>query len=786
MAGRRGSVWERLKDGFRRVRDSALELSLVLWIARVSVVSAAIGAVLFIFIPQVRDPLLEIRGSGLLDPSNIFFWTTFLISAVVFWALPVHYAARRDIEQDPVYASREMTGPALWVPRVLALLCTISIAISAYRAQFRLLDPDDQAALDQTGAIMVAALFLSVGLWLFLKRRRDIFSDVHRMVGTGLMLILGLGFFALFLLPTEFITRHLWRAPLLPLLLGGWVPVFAWLAYQGRRYHVPFILLLFLVLEGLAWFGDNHNVRRLAIDGSADLVKEIGGQGVLAERQPKGFKRESIEEAITRWKAANHCANNIERCPRPIVIAGSGGASRAGFFTAAFLGEMMDRSAAGGFEGVPNFRKQVFAISTVSGSSVGAAFFIAALDAAPGDDPPCKPDKDNLVHFEDQPDNWRRCMEQLLAGDFISPTLYGFFYRDAVRGLAPILRSFGFGMQDRAEILELSWEDRFCLSTEERACDDDDAKAMRAPFLSISGLGHSTDRENWIPILLLNATDVETGRRVVISPLSPRTDSGTRVFLDAYDLHDFLVDETARGSGPTTLWDRPHQSYINKDVRLSTAALLSARFPLISPPGNILNARDQILTRIIDGGYFENFGAATALEIVHHLKQAGLKPFVVQITNDPEFLVTNRMKAKEGDSNAATICSGVGSQDPLKLLAPPIVDARDRLWFSGLVSPIRGLLGSRGAQGGRALRVLRNTDSENFLHIRVQPIYVANFWTDTCDVADVSMSWWLSKHVQKYLDRQIDENCPEINQAVLKMRGSPETTLSFPSGNCIP
>jgi hypothetical protein len=268
------------------------------------------------------------------------------------------------------------------------------------------------------------------------------------------MLSLGLTFFALFLFPPEFVTRSLlWRAPLLPLLLGGWVPVFAWLAHQGRQYHVPFIFILFLALEGLALFGDNHNVRRLVIDSSTNIVKEIGGHGVLVKHNLKGFRRERIDEAITRWRAVNRCPKDVTKCPRPLVIAGSGGASRAGFFTAAFLGDMMDRSAAGGVEGVDNFRKQVFAISTVSGSSVGAAFFIAALEVAPDNNHPCKRDGDDLVYFKGEPQNWRECMEQLLAGDFISPTLYGFVYRDAIRGLAPIRRYFGFGMHDRAEII---------------------------------------------------------------------------------------------------------------------------------------------------------------------------------------------------------------------------------------------------------------------------------------------------------------------------------------------
>ena len=49
------------------------------------------------------------------------------------------------------------------------------------------------------------------------------------------------------------------------------------------------------------------------------------------------------------------------------------------------------------------------------------------------------------------------------------------------------------------------------------------------------------------------------------------------------------------------------------DLRLSTAALLSARFPIISPAGVLRNDADASFgDRVVDGGYFENSGLSTA------------------------------------------------------------------------------------------------------------------------------------------------------------------------------
>jgi hypothetical protein len=767
-------IWQDLKCALRRVWDWVIEAALVLWITRVSVVSMAIGAALFIFIPQVHDIFLEVKPSTATDKGNISFWLLFLISTVVFWALPVHYAARRDVDADPSYAGRPPTFLSTWIPRLLGFACLLSVALGAHLAQAGLLSPPDSAfykqAKLQTQAIMWTAILLSFAVLIFLITRRKLFANISSRIGTWLMLGLTAMFFLLFLFDPVRFSHILWRAPLVPLLLGGWVPVFAWFAYKSREYRVPIILILFLFFEGLAVLGDNHNVRRVSIDSHA----------AIAETEPHdgGFKRETIDDAINRWRAVNSCRADVAKCPRPIVVAASGGASRAGFFTAGVLGEMMDRS-------LVNFRKQLFAISTVSGSSTGAAFFLAALSAsnANGGQQPCEKDPEGLVYFDGKPSSWRQCMEQLLAGDFISPTLYGFVYKDALRGLAPIARLIGWHMHDRAEILERSWEERFCLSTTGQACAGEN-KGMRAPFLSITGRGGTANPQSkWLPILLLNGTDVETGRRVVVSPLDPKIGSDRRVFPEAYDLHDILTDQTDNGQGARDIWAPQKPSELDRDVRLSTAALLSARFPVISPPGNILNAKDQILSRIIDGGYFENFGAATAADIVAQLKQAGLVPFVIEITNDPEFLLPNLVEAKSDTSAGDKPCGKLSSLDPLKLRIPPIVDAPDHLWFSGVTGPVGGLLGSRGAQGTRALRYLSDLGSDNFLHIYVSPLYVPD-WDGVCKVADVSMSWWLSKQVQKYLNDQIDSNCKAMNQAFFKIRKATDIMLAPPDELC--
>ena len=62
---------------------------------------------------------------------------------------------------------------------------------------------------------------------------------------------------------------------------------------------------------------------------------------------------------------------------------------------------------------------------------------------------------------------------------------------------------------------------------------------------------------------------------------------------------------------------------------------MSARFPVISPHGNLRNRAGDIPDRIVDGGYFENDGLATAADIVWALQEFGLDPVVIRIVNEP-------------------------------------------------------------------------------------------------------------------------------------------------------
>ena len=85
-----------------------------------------------------------------------------------------------------------------------------------------------------------------------------------------------------------------------------------------------------------------------------------------------------MEDAVTLWMRENKCETDPTTCPRPIVVAAAGGASRAGFFLASILGYFLQDAQKHGLD-ANQIRNRLFAISGVSGGSMGAVMVTAAL-----------------------------------------------------------------------------------------------------------------------------------------------------------------------------------------------------------------------------------------------------------------------------------------------------------------------------------------------------------------------------------------------------------------------
>ena len=158
--------------------------------------------------------------------------------------------------------------------------------------------------------------------------------------------------------------------------------------------------------------------------------------------------------------------------------------------------------------------------------------------------------------------------------------------------------------------------------------------------------------------------------------------------------------------------------------------MMSARFPVVSPPGGIPNRNGRIVDRVVDGGYYENFfGATTASELATELKKTyGMDARIILINNEPKIpqLDCRIAAARESD---------------LQYSEAP--------WFPSFSAPLQALFRTRNARGSHAASGLCQS-----INSQVDFITVSK---DSHDPnKELSMSWWLSKHVQKRLDEQLD------------------------------
>src|SRR6516165_11719150 len=170
------------------------------------------------------------------------------------------------------------------------------------------------------------------------------------------------------------------------------------------------------------------------------------------------------------------------------------------------------------------------------------------------------------------------------------------FFVDAPSSFLPDL-----GQGDRGTTLERSFESA-------------SGGLLTRPFLSLFPYAKdpaATGRAPWRPILLLNATHEETGKRLITGHVLIERN----VFIDSLDaLH-----------------------VLGKDMRASTAAHNSARFTYISPAGDLGDQHGSA----IDGGYFENYGALSALELERASRLAlkgqepGVKLVILMISSAP-------------------------------------------------------------------------------------------------------------------------------------------------------
>lgn len=670
------------------VGDSTL--APVLWTCRYGVISVLLGSLPFIGPGQGRDVLRGLVESET-DPRVRAFSFFFLL----VWAGNVWYWSRILLQLD---VGRPAADPrhVVLVPRALGVL-TLALPGVAFLLASNGPECWNWTLTYYAGVCWTLAAALLVVVIMRRKWLKHFGIDVPaadqprpwrqqkagtKRVAIGSVLLSAIVFILIVAFPVGFATRI---GTLSVLCMAAANAVFFGSAtvFLGRLWNVPLVSIALALAAVFSFWNDNHSIR---------LHRD--GDGVVRppERKPLG-------EVFQKWVLARQA----ERPGAPIpvfLVAAEGGGIRAAYWTAIALARVQDQ--------VPEFGRQAFAISSVSGGSLGAAVFTSLLTQERTGQLNCSDPDDEL---KEEPGykkagKLERCAQVALSPNFLAPGLAKMLAPDFAQWFFP----FPIPEFDRARALEDAWA---------RGYENAQQPKGRQDRLSGAFQGATDDRTD-VPLLLLNVAHVQTGHRLLHSPFSWPSGKN-HPFPDVHDM----------------------ASLLNADVPLKTAVHNSARFTYVSPAGILDSRYGARLGHAVDGGYFENSGAATLMDLIAALESEQKTLPAGPITSPLHFYVLYLC-------NSPSRC-GLRDVDPGWIQAPP---ARR---LAELSSPLQALLAAREARGSLALAQLRREPISGFLEM------------GTCrqlageeKKAPLPLGWQLSKGVRRKMSQLLHIDCPAV------------------------
>ncbi len=330
---------------------------------------------------------------------------------------------------------------------------------------------------------------------------------------------------------------------------------------------------IFIVLSGLSFFTalgsvvvyfSGNKVRPLFIVFLVYILAASfwNDNTTINECADAPLYRTEIKTQFARWLEAREAAKG-DSLPL-IVIATEGGGVRGSVWTSELLFGLNRH--------MPGFNEHTFAISGVSGGGVGAAFYLAFLH-------------DSLSNPQDTVFT-KANLDQVLREDFLSPVIGGFIFNESIQMLLP----WPVKSLERTKRLEDAWS-----YTYKKHFNPGKARSFANPFDSSFTSLYKNDFNYRIPSFVINGTLAETGQKTIVSNLVTH---GNRSFMDVVDILHLT----------------------QSDMPLKTAATMCSRFPFIMSGGRF-QAKDTQSSgiqsgHVTDGGYFDNTGMETAIQLV--------------------------------------------------------------------------------------------------------------------------------------------------------------------------
>ncbi len=328
------------------------------------------------------------------------------------------------------------------------------------------------------------------------------------------------------------------------------------------------ILIVFLFVTTLSPFDGNHNFKKIQ----------------TATLNAENIERIGLREYIEGWLLKRKTDRN------PIyLLAGQGGGSRAGFWTGSILATLDTMSKV-------SFYDNCLAISTVSGSSVGAGLFVSA--------------KRSQIDINSNGETLINGMKKFFNKDFFSSSLMRLFYFNPIqRGLCLFRRT---NRNDQLMIEEASaFKYDFGL--------DSCSMCYDTQFPIVTKKTVKIDYDH--PLFLPNTYNVSKKLRSVISPVQLIDKARDNDALVPYE--DLLATMIAS----------------NKSISIAQAVNLSQMFPVMSASA-VWNSCEYF-----DGGAYDNSGLSTVRDIY-----STLVPLRDKISPDKEIIVIYAKNSSEAST----------------------------------------------------------------------------------------------------------------------------------------
>ncbi|HEX6889532.1 MAG TPA: hypothetical protein VF141_02525 [Chryseolinea sp.] len=388
----------------------------------------------------------------------------------------------------------------------------------------------------------------------------------------------------------------------------------------------------------------------------------------ITETKKPGFyeQRPSVDGYFKNWIKYPGRRAAIEEylkdsCKFPVyLVIADGGASRSGYWVSSVLSALED-----GSQRDDKFSNHLFCLAGASGGSVGNATFYSML----------------AMHRQD---SFLIQSKALLGQDFLSPVIFRWLGSDVIKHLFPWAP-----FDDRAAALE-------------RAMENFEREKLHSSQFS-KLYSEVVDTTGKLPLLFINVTQVQQGQPSVISP----------VRLEGFSERLDVLDRVRR----------QHQDTTRGDLNFSTAVVMGARFPYVSPGGGIGNEF------FADGGYFDNTGAGIVHEMMQHLRMTTYEDSLVRkLISNLDFRLIYLSNAARSTEEA-----------PLSRLT------------NDLATPLLTVLGTYGSQtvisNQRLVNFINNPDSTKFTEF--------NLFLDT-DTLDYPMNWVISDFNLRRMDVRLD------------------------------